>query len=236
MLWHKTIGKGPDLVLLHGWGFSSDIFETLVTRYQNDYRITLIDLPGHGRSGDVDGGINEWCNAIIPLIPDNANVLGSSLGGLLAIKIASILPIKNLILVGASPSLVKSKHWQYGILAETFVKFASDLENNYAKTLRRFVSLQTKDKVLMRRIYEVIDQYPPSPSALTQGLSILLGTDFQALFRSLEMPKYAILGALDMLVPRSIELWYTANDTQTTLMRTGHLPFLEKSFSLPKNV
>jgi pimeloyl-[acyl-carrier protein] methyl ester esterase len=236
MLWHNTIGSGPDLVLLHGWGFSSDIFETLVDKYKNQYRITLIDLPGHGRSDDVNGGINEWCNTIAELVPNNANVLGSSLGGLLAMKIASICRIKNLIVVGATPSLTCNDNWQYGMEVETFMKFADDLKQNYAKTLRRFVSLQTKDKTLMRRIFEIIDKYPPSSSALTQGLSILLETDYQELFKSLDIPKYTILGTLDMLVPRSIEPWYQANGAQTTLMRTGHLPFLESEFSLPENV
>jgi len=55
MLWHRTIGKGQNLVLLHGWAFNSDIFIELVDKYKNDYCITVIDLPGHGRSPDVEG-------------------------------------------------------------------------------------------------------------------------------------------------------------------------------------
>jgi pimeloyl-[acyl-carrier protein] methyl ester esterase len=236
MLWHKTIGSGPDLVLLHGWGFSADIFESLVERYKAEYRITVVDLPGHGRSEDVTGGIGEWCNAIIPLLPKNATLLGSSLGGLLAIKIASMHSIKNLILVGASPSLTNHKHWQYGMDVEIFKRFAEDLQNNYAKTLKRFISLQTKNKTLMRSLFETIEKYPPSSNALAQGLSMLLETDFQQLFKSLNMPKYAILGELDKLVPRKTATWYETNGAQTTLLRTGHLPFLEEEFSLPDNV
>ena len=60
MLWHKTIGNGPSLVLLHGWAFNSDIFQSLVDKYKTNYRITVIDLPGHGRSNDVDGNIESW--------------------------------------------------------------------------------------------------------------------------------------------------------------------------------
>ena len=236
MLWHKTIGSGPDIVLLHGWGFSSAIFESLVEKYQNEYRLTLVDLPGHGRSDDVDGGIDDWSRAIIEVLPDNVSILGSSLGGLLGINIASMHPINNLVIVGASPSLANHEQWQFGMKKETFLQFANDLEQNYAKTLRRFVSLQTKDKTLMRRIFEVIDQYPPSRNALNQGLDILLGSDLQTLFKELTIPKNVILGALDMLVPRSIETWYQANNAQTTLLRSGHLPFLEADFSLPKIV
>ena len=39
MLWHKTIGEGPDLVLLHGWAFNSDIFQSLVEKYKHKYQI-----------------------------------------------------------------------------------------------------------------------------------------------------------------------------------------------------
>jgi len=234
MLWHNTVGSGQDLVLLHGWGFSSDIFESLVNRYKNEYRVTVIDLPGHGRSDDIDGGIEEWCKAIIALLPNNTALLGSSLGGLLAIKIANMTSIKHLILIGASPSLTNHDNWQFGMAAETFNNFASDLQQNHNKTLRRFVSLQSKDKSLMKAIFAGIEKYPPSAHAMTQGLSILLNTDLQDIFKAINAPISVVLGELDMLVPRSIEVWYRDNGAQTKLLRTGHLPFLEKSFTLPE--
>ena len=62
MLWHRTVGDGPSLVLLHGWAFNSDIFQSLVDKYKANYRVTVIDLPGHGRSNDIDGDIESWCN------------------------------------------------------------------------------------------------------------------------------------------------------------------------------
>jgi pimeloyl-[acyl-carrier protein] methyl ester esterase len=234
MLWHNTVGNGPDLVFLHGWGFSSDIFESLVERYKNEHRITVIDLPGHGRSDDVDGGLDEWCHAVIDILPKNPILLGSSLGGLLSIKIASMTAINRLILVGASPSLTNHKNWQHGMEAEVFKRFAQDLKLNHSKTLRRFVSLQSKDKSLMKTLFTGIEKYPPSSNAMTQGLSILLNTDLQEDFQKIDAPKSVILGELDMLVPRSIEAWYQANGAQTKLIRTGHLPFLEKSFTLPE--
>ncbi|HBA27897.1 MAG TPA: alpha/beta hydrolase, partial [Gammaproteobacteria bacterium] len=42
MLYSSTIGIGPDLVLLHGWGFNSELFNDLIDRYKNQYRITMI--------------------------------------------------------------------------------------------------------------------------------------------------------------------------------------------------
>ena len=45
MLYSSTTGAGKDLVLLHGWGFNSDLFNNLINLYQDQYRITKIDLP-----------------------------------------------------------------------------------------------------------------------------------------------------------------------------------------------
>ena len=98
MLWHKITGNGPNLVILHGWGYSSDIFQGLVEKNKANYRITVIDLPGHGRSEDVDGDIESWGDELIKLIPEKSTLLGWSLGGLLSIYISSKIQLKELIL------------------------------------------------------------------------------------------------------------------------------------------
>jgi pimeloyl-[acyl-carrier protein] methyl ester esterase len=46
MLYSHTVGQGQTLVLLHGWGFNAELFNTLIEQYKNQYRITVIDLPG----------------------------------------------------------------------------------------------------------------------------------------------------------------------------------------------
>ena len=124
MLWHKTIGDGPSLVLLHGWAFNSDIFQSLIDKYKAHYRITVIDLPGHGRSRDIDGNIESWCNELAKIIPEQSILLGWSLGGLLSTYIASQIEINKLILVAATPCLVNNENWNYGISSEVFDQFA----------------------------------------------------------------------------------------------------------------
>ena len=162
MLWHKTIGNGPNLVLLHGWAFNSDIFQSLIDKYKTNYRITVIDLPGHGRSNDVDGNIESWCNELIKLIPEQSILLGWSLGGLLSTYIASQIEISKLILVAASPCLINNENWHYGINIEVFNQFAINLKNDSTKSLKRFVSLQSKDKSQLQELYKSIQKYPVS--------------------------------------------------------------------------
>jgi len=61
----------------------------------------------------------------------------------------------------------------------------------------------------------------------------LLNSDLQELYKKINIPKSVVLGSLDTLVPSEIEDWYKDNKSQTCLLRSGHLPFLDKTFKLP---
>ena len=232
MLWHRTVGKGPNLVLLHGWAFNSDVFQALVIKYKKDYRITVIDLPGHGRSPDLDGGIDIWCNEIIKFIPEKSILLGWSLGGLLSIFIANKIKLNELILVASSPCLVNNDNWNLGIKNEVFDQFVINLKTDSTRALKRFVSLQSKNKSQINELHKSIQKYPASQSALDNGLEIIINSDLRSQYKNILTPKKCILGAHDTLVPIKIQDWYEDNDSKTHIIKTGHLPFLEKNFEI----
>ena len=232
MLWHKTVGDGPSLVLLHGWAFNSDIFQSLIDKYKANYRITVIDLPGHGRSRDIDGNIESWCNELTKIIPEQSILLGWSLGGLLSTYIASQIEISKLILVAATPCLINNENWNYGISSEVFEQFAINLKNDSTKSLKRFISLQSKDKSQLQELYKSIQKYPPSYSALNNGLEIIINSDLRDIYKDIAVPKTTILGSLDTLVPVKIKEWYEAVGSQTSIICSGHLPFIDKDFKL----
>ncbi|HNE00663.1 MAG TPA: pimeloyl-[acyl-carrier protein] methyl ester esterase, partial [Plasticicumulans sp.] len=48
MLYCQSWGSGPDLVLLHGWGMHGGVWDDTVEAFIDDWRVTVIDLPGHG--------------------------------------------------------------------------------------------------------------------------------------------------------------------------------------------
>ncbi len=45
-------GRGPDLVLIHGWALQGGVFAPLVQRLADQFTLHLVDLPGHGHSRD----------------------------------------------------------------------------------------------------------------------------------------------------------------------------------------
>jgi pimeloyl-[acyl-carrier protein] methyl ester esterase len=232
MLYCRTIGKGEELVFLHGWGFNSDIFNTLIKSYSSNYRLTLIDLPGHGRSPLIAGGIEQWAEAVIAQLPPNPKLVGWSLGGLLAIQIARKISTSGLTLVASSPRFTKHLDWEFGIDSSHFSQFEQTLARNSTQGLKRFVSLQTKNKDLLKKLNTSLQAFPAKSEALTQGLKILLNTDFSSNLIKLDTPIQAILGEQDTLVPIKIASWYQANNIPTTIINTGHLPFLHPDFLL----
>ncbi|SFV86832.1 Biotin synthesis protein BioH [hydrothermal vent metagenome] len=232
MLYSNTIGTGKDLVLLHGWGFNGDLFNDLVVCYQSQYRITVIDLPGHGRSDNIEGGIDQWCDEIIKILPDKPILLGWSLGGILAIHIANRIKLSQLILLASSPKFVASDDWAYGINANNFRQFSNVLSLNLSKGLKRFVSLQSNNKTQLKSLNQSIDTLPATQMALNQGLDILLTSDLRQPFIQLKMPVHIILGRRDTLIPADIAKWYEQHKISVTTLETGHLPFLHPDFEL----
>jgi magnesium chelatase accessory protein len=55
--WHlQQVGDGPDLLLVHGTGGSTHSWARAVPPLANRFRVTVVDLPGHGFTGVPSGG------------------------------------------------------------------------------------------------------------------------------------------------------------------------------------
>jgi pimeloyl-[acyl-carrier protein] methyl ester esterase len=79
----ETTGTGPELVLIHGWGLHGGIWEPLLPLLAPHFRVTVVDLPGHGNSEWQDSeGLPAFADAVLASVPQQAAWLGWSLGGL----------------------------------------------------------------------------------------------------------------------------------------------------------
>jgi pimeloyl-ACP methyl ester carboxylesterase len=88
----RTGGSGPDLLLLHGLGADADVWEPLLPHVQDRWRWTAVDLPGHGGSDPLPRySFGALAAAVAPAVDRDAPVvvLGHSLGGVLALALAS---------------------------------------------------------------------------------------------------------------------------------------------------
>ncbi len=237
-LYVKTFGAGPDIVLLHGWGLHADIWEETTQRLATAFRVTLIDLPGHGRSAAIDGAfdLNALTAAVAAVAPSRAVWLGWSLGGMVAMRLAIEHPerVAGLILVASSPQFVRSGDWPHAMELQVLEAFTQMLEQDYHDTLQRFLALQTLGSArggeTLRVLRELVSRHrSPPPVTLRSGLAILRDANLRPRLREIACPVQLIFGQRDALVPLAEaldikEIWPSAHCH--VIKGAAHAPFL----------
>lgn len=233
----KTLGKGPPLILLHGWGWHSAIWQPIIPILSQHFQLFLIDLPGFGKSPFLtkDYTIENISLALLRIVPEKSAWLGWSLGGLIASFVAMTYPerITHLMTVASSPKFVRESHWS-GVESAVLEKFSKLLITNQKKTLRDFLELQLrgspKKNVLFSQLeQEFLQDNPVRLSALLGGLVLLLTTDLRKQLQGIQCPQLHIFGGLDTIVPASITtkiLDLAPQSICEVIPRTGHMPFL----------
>ena len=236
-LYIESLGHGPDLVLVHGWAMNCDVFAPLVDRLAGEFRVHLLDLPGHGRNASNPRILSAEAVAqsVQGALPD-AVWIGWSLGGVIALEIAirGLLPIQGLALIGCSPSFVRRADWEHGVDLAVFEQFGHELLIDYERTLQRFLAIEVigtataqEDLRALTRI--VFNRGKPALRVLEEGLLILENSDLRPGLSELEIPIEWIGGARDRLVPASAMRTAAAACRHShfhELRGAGHAPFL----------
>lgn len=109
---HYSIeGKGPAIVLIHGWGASKYCWRFLTPLLSQKYTVYEIDLPGFGKSTkhtNVKYGLDDQSRRIAEFMDlkdiRKSFLVGSSLGGALALWMASKFPARVLAVIAISPA------------------------------------------------------------------------------------------------------------------------------------
>ncbi|WP_323007277.1 alpha/beta hydrolase [Pseudorhodobacter sp.] len=111
LLPHRRQGRGPTLVLVHGYLGGAAQWEAEIARYSANYDVIAPDLPGFGAAADRPGcdRIEGFAQAVIDLLDqlgvDRFILLGHSMGGMIAQEMAAhnAARVIRLVLYGTGP-------------------------------------------------------------------------------------------------------------------------------------
>ena len=231
-------GSGADLVLLHGWGLNVRIWDGLVEMLAGAYRLHRIDLPGHGQSewSPECRTLDDFTRAVAPHVPRNARVLGWSLGGMVALRLAILAAerISRLVLVSTTPRFVTGPDWTPAMTPQVLANFASRLRDDYRGTVQEFLALQVRgDERELASLRELRQRLTagglPGSQALEIGLEILGTTDLRTALAHLSTPTLIVTGEHDRVTPPGASRFLAEQIQGAALYvvrRAGHAPFI----------
>lgn len=122
-MYYEITGTGQPLILLHGGFGNTELFMPAREALSKNYKVIAVDLQGHGRTADIERPIvpDSLANDIAALINElklgKTNIVGYSLGGMVALRLAIQHPelLQKVVLVSTP---FKRKGWFPDLLAQ----------------------------------------------------------------------------------------------------------------------
>lgn len=181
--------SGKEVVLLHGWGQNIEMMDPIGKGLESDYHITIIDLPGFGKSSEPTYGwtIYDYYEAVKILLKKlkikNPILVGHSFGGRISIIYAAKEKVDKLVLL-SSPFRKSEKKDSLKIKILKFLKkvpLLKDLED-YAKTKLGSTDYRNATPIMRRVLVNTVNE------------------DLTSYLKEIEVPTILIWGELDTAV------------------------------------
>lgn len=222
--------NGKPVVLLHGWGQNIEMMKMVGDRFQRDFRIIIIDLPGHGASEKPDSiwTIYEYATCVHTLLEKigvtNPIMIGHSFGGKITLAYASQYGCEKIVL-----------------LASPFKKEIQKLsmKTKVLKSLKKVPGLNKFEEVAKKHIGS--RDYRNADPIMRQILVEHVNLDITKDVQKINCPSLIIWGTEDDEVPveRAFELEKLIKDSGTVILEGGthyaYLEFLERVISILRN-
>jgi len=123
---YLVAGEGETLVLVHGLGGSAANWLALAPLLLPGRRVLVPELPGHGGSDPLPAAasLNGYADRIAGLLEEPAAVVGHSLGGAVALRLAIRRPelVRALVLAGAAGISSGTRRARYGLTVTGLLK------------------------------------------------------------------------------------------------------------------
>ncbi|MFY1693118.1 alpha/beta fold hydrolase [Plantactinospora sp. WMMB782] len=193
-LYYETHGSGRPLILLHGGLGSGEMFGPVLPELAARHQVIAVDFQGHGRTADIDRPLDlafladDIAALVDHLGVDRPAVVGYSLGGGVALRLAARYPGKVGRVVAASAyarsdAVYPEIRTQQGQVSAAAVEFMKDTP--------------------MYELYQRVAPRPEDFPRLLDKIGAAMAQDFDITgeIRGLQVPTLIVAGDADMAPP-----------------------------------
>lgn len=241
-----SIGSGPPILCLHAAGHDGHDFDALAERLAHAFRFVRLDWPGHGQSSaDHMPASAERYAALAEKLIDILRlecpvILGNSVGGAAAIRIATRRPVRALVLCD-SGGLVE--------MTPIVKRFCRFFETFYGAGARGAWWFQTAFAMLYMMVLRGHDARAQRERIVraSRGNAALLreawasfsrqDADLREMAAGLDVPIWVAWSRSDRLSPLKFSLPAIdrLKNHRLTIFEGGHVPFLEQPHAFARN-
>lgn len=229
-------GEGtPGVLLLHGWGCSTELWKPVTERLSKRTCVTVLDFPGHGKSGrpPVPWGTEAYCEMVAQLIQtlgiEGCDIIGHSHGGRVTLLLAAEHPelVGRLVLTGSAGLRGKPTPQQQK-RSQQYKRLRSI--SDAMDKMKIFGSLPEKLRVALRKKYGSTD-YNALDDEMRKTFIKVVNTDLAEQLPQIKASTLLVWGSEDAETP----LWMGKTMEEkipdaglVVLQGGGHYAYLEK--------
>ena len=193
----------PVLAYLTGWGVRGDLLGQWLECFSDRFDLCPVNVPDLEAQRLLTP--DERSELLAQHVSAPAIWVGWSLGGEFLLDLETFQPdaVKGMVLLASSPLFVEQADWP-GMSEETFNQFVESYQQNSAKTLQRFASLQVAGSQDPRALLRIVKDSLEEPTELLGQLLAELARDRRTEFAALKKPHLMLFAAGDALVPSQV--------------------------------
>ncbi len=227
-----------NILLLTGWGATCKVWEPIIPALSAGFQINCVtpswlsDSQIGSSLNNIDGYIEELAATIHQPI----NIVAWSMGGLLAIKLATRLPVlvESICLISSVPKFVSADNLNAGIDYQWFNQFVNQYQAQPLTSLNKFLALQVKNdmsaRTCLRFLKKSCDFENYNLTECEYGLKLLRQLNLLEQLQALKCNTLFIHGSCDAVVNlQSAQYAASISNSQIALISgAGHVPHVSQ--------
>jgi pimeloyl-ACP methyl ester carboxylesterase len=229
---HYTVeGKGdPALVFVHCLGCDRHLWDNQVPVFSKNHRVVTIDLPGHGESGkarkdySIAGYGDDVKRVITKLDLKRVVLIGSSMGGPVALEAARLMPERVVAIVPVDTLHNVAERMPAEQVDAILKKISADYKGETTKFMNQYLFAPTTPAAVKERLLSQATSLRPE-----MALRILRAAMTYDPTASLKMIKVPIRAINADLTPTNLEnnRKHAPQFDAVIIKGVGHYPMLE---------